>query len=73
MLTEIEDMEVSFEGRYRSRDRRLASVQGTALGVLKLIQRAREFEEVDDNIRCAAYWLRLAATELDELLKARKD
>jgi len=73
VLTEIEDMEVSFERRYRSRDQHLATVQGTALGVLKLVQRAREGEEVDGNVRCASMWLRIAADELDELLKDSKD
>ncbi|MGX7001946.1 hypothetical protein [Caballeronia sp. KNU42] len=64
--------EATFEGRYRSRDQHLANVQGTALGVLKLVQRAREGEEADANISCAAYWLESAAAELRALLKERR-
>ena len=70
MLTEIEDMEVSFERRYRSRDQHLLTVQGTLVGCLKLTERARAGDpaESNDNISCAAMWLESAAAELRALL-----
>jgi hypothetical protein len=61
--------EVTFLSRERTPAQRLTNVQGTILGVSKLIERARDGVEVNENVRCAAYWLRLAAGELDELLK----
>ena len=63
--------EAVFHGRYRTRAQHLTNVQGTLLGVIKLVERAREGEEADANIGCAAYWLEIAATELRALLPAK--
>lgn len=65
--------EAQFHWCGRSRSQHLVNAQATIVGCMKLIARARDGEEVDDNIRCANAWLRIAADELDGLLKARKD
>ncbi|MBK3783940.1 hypothetical protein G3A43_27380 [Paraburkholderia aspalathi] len=67
--------EAVFQGRSRSGPEHLANVQATIIGVHKLVERARTGDpaEADANVRCAAYWLRLAADELTELVKSRKD
>ena len=65
--------EVSFEGRERTPAQHLLNVQATIIGVHKLVERARTGVEVDDNISCAKMWLRIAADELDGLLKDSKE
>lgn len=67
--------EAVFQGRDRNGPEHLANVQATIIGAHKLMERARTGDpaEADGNVRCAAYWLRLAADELEALLKDRKD
>jgi hypothetical protein len=68
----MSEHEVVFEGRERTRAQHFLNVQATIIGVHKLVERARTGVEVDDNISCAKMWLRIAADELDVLLKGRK-
>ncbi|MGX7850922.1 hypothetical protein [Pseudomonas aeruginosa] len=63
--------EAIFRGRSMTRAQHLTNVQGSLLGVVKLVERAREGEEADANISCAAYWLESAAADLRALLKDR--
>ncbi|CAE6944054.1 hypothetical protein R75471_05520 [Paraburkholderia domus] len=67
--------EVTFLGRERTRAEHLANVQATIIGAHKLIERARvgEGSESDSSVSCAAFWLKLAADELEALLKHPKD
>lgn len=67
--------EVKFLGRDKSRADHLANVQATIIGAHKLVERARTGDpaEAIANISCAAFWLKLAAKELDELLQQGKD
>lgn len=69
----MDTTEVEYQGRERTRAQILTGVQGTLLGVARLIERARAGEEADGNVRCAAYWLDIAAAELRALAKNSKD
>ena len=69
----MNETELQFHWCGRSRPQHLVNAQATIVGCIKLIERAREGVEADDNVRCASMWLRIAADELDGLLKDSKE
>lgn len=70
----MKEHEVIYEGRERTRAEHLASALATVIGSAKLITRAQHGDpsESNGNARCAASWLKVAAAELEALLKDRK-
>lgn len=61
--------DVKFQGREKTQAQHLANAQATVIGAAKLIERALTGDPAQalSNANCAAYWLRLAADELDAL------
>jgi len=58
--------EVTFEGVEKTREQCLSVALGTAIGVAKLIERARhgDAEEADANASCALAWAELLVSQL---------
>ena len=56
-----------------SRPEILLVVQATLLGVEKLLKRAHDGVDTKLNIECASMWLKISATQLDELLEEKRD
>lgn len=60
--------EVRFEGRGVTDRQRIDSIQSVLMCSLsKLLPRVRYGEDTRGNCRCMAFWLRVAAQELDAL------
>jgi hypothetical protein len=59
--------EVTFEGVEKTREQHLAIALGTAIGIAKLVERARHGDaaEADSNTSCALSWARLLVTQLE--------
>lgn len=64
--------ELTFEGRDASAKERLDFAEGTLIGALKLLARARRGEDTRGNCRCIAQWLRAVAQQMDELAEKRE-
>jgi hypothetical protein len=71
-MNEIHD--VTFEGHTPTPAELLTAALSSAIGAAKLIERARTGDgaDVDNNARCAAMWLHLAADNLDAFAEERR-
>ncbi|NYH13553.1 hypothetical protein [Paraburkholderia bryophila] len=71
----MNETEVTFLGREKSSAMRYQSALATVIASAKLIERARSGDpsQAIGNARCAAMWLRVAATELEEVVKRQSE